>query len=237
MAHRDSVSVFISTGKEIDSTGLTGFRLPGLMSPMQPEIHEAPAPPSLLVRPGSWFERLDLGSLFPHPQPLEVELGCGDSSFIIEWARQHPERNFLGVERLKGRMQKLDRKGRRLGLQNVRGLRIEAGYCLEHLLPAASLNALHVYFPDPWPKRKHWPRRLVNERFAALAALVLLPGGTVYLRTDDAAYFNQMTQVFGSQARFRAVETPTELSNLLTDFEREFLALGKVTCRAAYQRG
>ena len=193
-------------------------------------------PQNLIYQPGSFFERLDLAQMFARPQALEVELGCGDSTFIAEWAWQNPERNFLGVERLMGRIRKLDRKGRRLGLSNLRGLHIEAAYCLEWLLPFEAVSGIHIYFPDPWPKRKHWPKRLVNDRFPALAARRLVPGGLVYLRTDDLAYFSQMTEVFAASNDFKMVETPPELSAILTDFEREFLAQGKMTRRAAYQR-
>src|SRR5512139_3932703 len=115
---------------------------------MEPHSQRPAAPPTLICQPASFFARLDLGSLFARPQPLEVELGCGDSTFLVALAARHPERNFLGVERLLGRLRKLDRKGRRLGLTNLRGLRIEAAYCLEYLLPFASVSALHVYFPD-----------------------------------------------------------------------------------------
>jgi tRNA (guanine-N7-)-methyltransferase len=215
---------------------LTGRPLPGLIAAMQPDLQSAPAPPSLLYLPASFFEHLELKDIFPRPQPLEVELGCGDSSFLVEWAQRHPERNFLGVERLQGRLRKLDRKGRRAGLQNLRGLRIEAGYCLEYLLPAESLSALHVYFPDPWPKRRHWSKRLIHERFPQLAAQVLLPGACVYLRTDDEAYFRQMTDVFAASPLFQPVETPAGLRAILTDFENDFLALNRSTLRAAYQR-
>lgn len=190
---------------------------------------------SLLYRPPSFFERLSLAALFPLDQPLEVELGCGDSTLIVELARRHPDRNFLGVERLLGRIRKLDRKGRRLGLANLRGLRIEAAYCLEYLLPPACVSALHVYFPDPWPKRKHWRHRLVNQRFPALAAAVLVPGGRVHLRTDDPPYFAQMREVFAQDPRFTAEDPPPALAELLTDFEREFLAQGKPTHRVSYR--
>ena len=166
---------------------------------------------------------------------MEVELGSGDGSFLVEYSRQRPEINFLGVERLLGRVKKIDRKGRRLGLANLRGVRIEAGYFLEFLLPPASATALHVYFPDPWPKRKHRRHRLVNARFAELARSVLAPDGVVYLRTDHADYFAQMTGVFEASPHFRAVGTPAELSAVVTDFEREFNARGIATSRAAYQ--
>src|SRR5580765_7097268 len=120
---------------------------------------------SLIVELRSILERIDLGPLFPKAQPLEVELGCGDASFLVNYAKAHPERNFIGVERLGGRIRKLDRKGRRAGLTNLRGVRIESSYFLEYLLPPKSAAALHIYFPDPWPKRKHLKNRFINERF------------------------------------------------------------------------
>ena len=204
---------------------------------MQPEKVATAGPVNLLYALPSIIERIDLARLFPLDQPLEVELGSGDSSFLVEYARRHPGHNFIGVERLLGRIRKLDRKGRRAGLTNLRGVRIESSYFLEYLLPPHSAAALHVYFPDPWPKRKHWRHRLINERFPALAAQALVPGGTVYLRTDDASYFEQMVEVFGASSLFRPVETPSDLCALLTDFERDFQARGIETLRAAYRTG
>ncbi len=195
---------------------------------------DAPAA-SLLVELRSILERLEPAQLFPQHQPLEIELGSGDGSFLVAYAKLHPEHNFIGVERLLGRIRKTDRKGRRAGLTNLRGVRIESTYFLEYLLPAHTAAAIHVYFPDPWPKRKHRRHRLINERFPELARQALAPGGAVYLRTDDADYFAQMTAVFAVSAHFRAVETPAELSAVTTDFERGFNAQGIATNRAAYQ--
>jgi tRNA (guanine-N7-)-methyltransferase len=193
------------------------------------------APANLIVELNSIVHRLSLSELFFKPQPLEVELGCGDASFLAEYARLHPEQNFIGVERLLGRIQKLDRKGRRAGLTNLRGVRIESAYLLQYLLPPHSATALHIYFPDPWPKKKHRRHRLINEVFPALARAALVPGGVVYLRTDDADYFAQMTEVFAASKEFLKIETPAELSEVLTDFERDFNAQGIPTLRAAYQ--
>jgi tRNA (guanine-N7-)-methyltransferase len=192
--------------------------------------------PNLIYAPPSILERLDLAKLFPQSQLLEVELGCGDASFIVEYAAHHPDRNFIGVERLLGRIRKLDRKGRRAGLTNLRGVRIENAYFLEYLLPPHSASALHVYFPDPWPKKKHQKNRLVNERFTELCRAALAPGGLVYLRTDDADYFKQMKTVFAANSAFRPVEPPADLVGLLTDFEKEFNAREIQTRRAAYCR-
>jgi tRNA (guanine-N7-)-methyltransferase len=139
------------------------------------------------------------------------------------------------VERLLGRIRKLERKATGAGLTNVRAVRIESSYFLEFLLPPRSAMALHIYFPDPWPKRKHRRFRLVNERFAVLAQRALVPGGTVFFRTDDCDYFVQIQAVFSGSLAFVPTETPRELASLSTDFEREFQARGIDTLRAAYR--
>jgi tRNA (guanine-N7-)-methyltransferase len=201
-----------------------------------PVLNEIQTPaPSLVHRIASILDRIDVVAIFPAAQPLEVELGSGDGSFIAQYAKAHPEHNFIGVERLLGRLRKIDRKGRRAGLTNLRAVRIEASYFIEYLLPAKSACALHIYFPDPWPKRKHRRHRLINERFTELAAQALQPGGIVFLRTDDADYFSQMTRVFDASSAFVKVETPSDLAAFVTDFERSFNAEGIPTLRAAYR--
>lgn len=190
---------------------------------------------NLIVTLPSIVERLAVAQLFPAAQPLEVELGCGDASFLAEYARQYPGVNFIGVERLLGRIQKLDKKGRRLGLTNTRGIRIESAYFLQYLLPPHAAAALHIYFPDPWPKKKHRHHRLIGAQFPALARTTLTPHGTVFLRTDDADYFQQMNEVFGAAKEFEKVATPAALAAITTDFERDFNAQGIPTLRAAYQ--
>jgi tRNA (guanine-N7-)-methyltransferase len=187
-----------------------------------------------LITLDSILNPIPLESLFPTAQPLELELGAGDGGFLAAWAAAQSKHNFIGVERLLGRLRKLDRKATRTGLTNLRGLRIEAGYFLRYLVPPGSVSALHVYFPDPWPKRKHWRHRLVNDAFPALAERVLTPGGTVYLRTDHAEYFDQMIRVFAAHRRFAPRETPPELAAVPTDFERDFQSAGVTVLRAAF---
>jgi len=193
------------------------------------------APANLVYDLLSILDRIELSALFAKAQPLEVELGCGDGSFLANYAALHPEHNFIGVERLLGRLKKVDRKGRRANLANLRGVRVESAYFLEFLLPRHSVSALHLYFPDPWPKRKHQRHRIVNERFPLISEQVLVPGGVVYLRTDHVEYFEQMQSVWAAAKQFRPIETPIELSAVLTDFEKDFIAQGIQTNRAAYQ--
>lgn len=190
---------------------------------------------SLLFTPASYVEPLDLAAVFPRQQPVELEIGCGDGGFLALYAARHPERNFIGLERLKGRVGKLDRRGQRDGLTNLRLVRIEAEYFVKYLLPAASLAAMHIYFPDPWPKKRHHKNRLVKTGFPDEVARVLQPGGGVFLRTDDLDYFTQMREVFDGAPQFKVVETPAELREVVTDFERDFNAQGIPTNHAAYR--
>ena len=193
-------------------------------------------PENLIIEIGSLIQPLRLGELFKQPQPVEVELGCGDASFLIEYARRHPLTNFIGVERLLGRLQKLDRKGRRNGLANVRGVRIESSYFLQYMLVPNSASALHIYFPDPWPKKKHHRLRLIDENFPARARGALTAEGLVFLRTDHAEYFQQMNEVFAASRDFERGETPAALAAITTDFERDFNAQGIPTLHAAFRR-
>ena len=198
------------------------------------DADEAGVAETLIYKPNSFFEPLVLERMFDIVRPLEVELGSGDGSFLVQYAQVNPDRNFLGVERLLGRLRKIDRKGRRASLSNLRVMRIEAGYFLEYLLPPTTVRTLHIYFPDPWPKRKHWKNRLVNERFTELARRVLEPGGAVCLRTDDSDYFTQMTSVFVANKNFNQTPMPPALNGFLTDFERDFHARGIATLAACY---
>lgn len=191
---------------------------------------------TLIYRPRSYVERFDLSELFLVKRPLEVELGSGDGSFLTAYAQTHSDHNFLGVERLLGRLRKLDRKGQRLGLSNLKLIRLEASYVVEYLLPTESVRALHIYFPDPWPKRRHWARRLISARFIEAARAALEPSGRIYLRTDNADYFEQIKEVFAESAHYRSVQTSEALCAVATDFERDFAAKGIPTLRAAYER-
>lgn len=198
------------------------------MNPIQPG--------ALIFKPGSIVTPLPLAELFPVQRPVEVELGAGDGSFLAAYAAARRDVNFLGVERLLGRLRKIDRKGQRAGLDNLRLVRIEASYLARYLLPKASVRAFHIYFPDPWPKRRHWKNRLITPEFTEILRAALEPEGTVYLRTDDLPYFTQMIESFAGNSSFARVETPPELLAFTTDFERGFQKRGIGTNHASYQR-
>lgn len=195
---------------------------------------KSPHPNSRFYPLDSYFETLSLPALFPEQQALEVEIGCGDGSFLVNYAEQHPERNFLGIERLLGRIRKLDRKAVRRGLTNLSIIRVEAGYGIQHLIPQGTVSAYHIYFPDPWPKRRHWKNRLIAPSLLDPLTRSLEPGGRIYLRTDNEDYFQQMLETMNGDPRFQAIEAPSSLTEVITDFEESFNVQGIPTLRAQY---
>ena len=138
--------------------------------------------------PANYFAPLDLTQVFPRAGSLEVDIGCGDGAFLVARAEQFPERNFLGLEKLAGRVRRGCKKASRLGLTNVRFLRIESAYAIQYLLPPASVDIVHLLFPDPWPKKKHRRRRIVTADFLALVQRVLVPNGRFRIATDQEHY-------------------------------------------------
>ena len=192
-------------------------------------------PDALLHDFQSITEPLRLEELFTQPQPTELEIGCGDGGFLLEYAQRHPESNFLGVERLLGRVRKLSKRGQHAGLNNLRLLRIEARYVLDYLLPERAFCAVHIYFPDPWPKDKHARHRLIQPDFLPRIRRILAPDGVLYLRTDAPPYFEQMQNTFRAAEGFAEESTPAALSEITTEFERQWLAEGKRTHYAAYR--
>ena len=190
--------------------------------------------------PTDYFRELRKEDLFPDPaRPLEIDLGCGDGSFLLAMARQHPERDFLGVERMIGRYEKVGRLITQSGLTNVRVLRLESSYTVGWLLPAASVSRLHLLCPDPWPKVKHHRRRLVlGEEFLRGLERVLVPGGEFLLKTDDDSYYEDATAQFDALPAFQRLDWPTDAFFYpLTDFERHWLSLDRTINRARWAKG
>ena len=175
--------------------------------------------------PADYFSPLDLAQIFPRPGPLEVDIGCGDGAFVVARAERFPERNYLGLEKLAGRVWRGCKKASRLGLTNVRFLRIESSYALQYLLSPASVEMVHLLFPDPWPKSKHRRRRMVTPEFLILVHRLLLPEGRFRIVTDQQSYFEKM-RVLLSADMFREIEPPPEEIFPITTFEKHFLADG-----------
>jgi tRNA (guanine-N7-)-methyltransferase len=150
--------------------------------------------------PESYIDPLDPHEIFGRSAPLQVDLGCGDGAFLCALAERLPEKNLLGLERLAGRVRSAARKAARL--DNVRVLRVETFYAVRYLLPAQSVEAFHLLFPDPWPKRRHHRRRIVTDDFLKAAAAALIENGTLRIATDQSEYFEQIRRCAEQSADF-----------------------------------
>ena len=186
--------------------------------------------------PADYFKEANLDEVFGRPAPLELDLGCGDGSFLLALAGRHPDRNFLGTERLQGRVEKVARRIARSHLENVRVLRLESHYAVRWLLPAESASMVYVLHPDPWPKRNHHPRRLIQAEFMEALHRVLIPRGELLVKTDDKPYFQWMEKVFADISGFERFEWEDPPDWPQTDFEREFVAKGLPIYRARLRK-
>lgn len=190
-----------------------------------PDAHPSPARPSgLRVIPSNWAAPLDLAAVFGKPPaPVEVDLGCGKGRFLLARARACPAISFLGIDRLRARVLKVERQALRLGLANVRLMFVEAGYAVTYLLPPGSVSTFYIFFPDPWPKRRHGRRRLFAAGFLNALQRTLVGRGRVHIATDYADYFESIREIFRRDPRFAEVEPFVPRAEERTEFELVFL--------------
>jgi tRNA (guanine-N7-)-methyltransferase len=181
-----------------------------------------PAAAAVEIVPQDYCVALDLDCLFPRSQPLEVDIGCGDGAFLVALATQHPDWNFLGIERLLGRTRSACRRVVRANLSNARLLRLESSYAIRYLLPPESVARFHLNFPDPWPKRRHQRRRVLSEEFLRAVHGALRNRGTLRFLTDRADYAAEVGRLTAAESGFICEKTNDERDFPLTTFEKKF---------------
>lgn len=175
--------------------------------------------------------RLDLCEAFGRPAPRVVEIGFGMGEALVELAVRHPEWDFLGVEVYEPGIGRALNRLAALEIENVRLIAGDAAVLLERCLPPASVRGVLVFFPDPWPKKRHHKRRLVKPPFVAQIARVLEPGGWLQLATDWEDYARQMLAVIEAHPGFRnrygpGRFAPGPLDRPVTKFHRRGERLG-----------
>ena len=172
---------------------------------------------------------------FDAARPLEVEVGCGKGRFLTGRAAAHPDHDFLGIERMLGRVHSFDEKCRRLKISNAHVLRLEALYTFWYLLPAHGVQTVYVFFPDPWPKRKHHSHRLFGPLFLRALWKRLVVGGRLEFATDHEEYFHVVEDCFAADARFERVEPRPRGPEEWTEFETMFREQGLPIHAAAWR--
>lgn len=138
---------------------------------------------------------MNFAELFGNDHPLEMEIGTGKGTFLTEQAKAHPENNYFGVEYARWFWRYASDRLRRNNCQNAHTVRAEAMYFVREHLPSECIDVLHIYFPDPWPKKRHHKRRLIQEPFMKEVMRILKPGGRLQIVTDHADYFEHIEPV------------------------------------------
>ena len=174
-------------------------------------------------------ESLDLERVFGRRAPVIVEVGSGMGETTAEIAAQHPQNDYLAIEVHSPGVGSLLRHLEERALTNVRVVQHDAVDVLRDMVPVASLRGIHVFFPDPWPKKRHHKRRLLQPAFVALAASRLEPGGYLHVATDWADYAEQALAVLRDTpglANTAADFAPRPETRPETKFERRGRRLG-----------
>jgi tRNA (guanine-N7-)-methyltransferase len=175
---------------------------------------------------------LQFAQLFGNDRPVELEIGTGKGTFLTDQARARPEVNFIGIEWANWFYRYAADRLRRNHCLNARMVRAEAGYFLNEFVPDASLSVLHVYFPDPWPKKRHHKRRLLQPPLLHTVQRVLMPGGRLQVVTDHQGYFEETIEpaVRGSKLTVIAYSRPGSAGEgefVGTNFERKYRREGR----------
>lgn len=180
---------------------------------------------------------LDFAALFGRAAPVEMEIGVGKGRFLLAAAAAEPERNWFGLEIEPAYAQIVTLKAARAGLSNLRTERLDGREFVKRRLSPGCLAGLHVYFPDPWPKKRHHKRRLVEPAWAEAAARALIPGGLLRVASDHEEYFGVIDAVLSNEAGFEKLsdEEAGDWSTG-TSYELKFIKTGRPIHRIVLRR-
>ena len=185
---------------------------------------------------------LDLQALFGNPQPVYLEIGFGNGESLAQMALAHPDRNYLGIEVHPPGVGHLLIRLDELELKNLRIMQHDAMDILRQSIAPASLAGVQLFFPDPWHKKKHHKRRIVQPEFAELLARSIRPGGTFHAASDWKHYAAQILRVFSDMPEYftntagSGNYTPRPASRPLTKFEQRGQRLGHGVWDLVFQR-
>ena len=181
------------------------------------------------------WTRVDWGQIFRRAAPIEVEIGFGNGAFLVEMAQREPETNFVGLEIYKKGIKKARKRIERAGRQNVRLIRQEALAALPKLFTAGELSAIYINFPDPWPKRRHHKRRLINPSFIATVYSLLKDRGRIFIATDYQEYAGEIERLFREHGGFYYLNQYFPDHNP-TKYEQECLRLGQAVYYMSWEK-
>jgi tRNA (guanine-N7-)-methyltransferase len=181
-------------------------------------------------------------ALFGNEGPVELEVGSGKGLFLAKAAAANPAHNFLGVELARKYARRAVERVAKLGLPNVKVVRGDGRLFVSRDVPARSLRAVHIYFPDPWWKTRHKKRRVFTGLFVDDVERALEPGGDFWMATDVEEYYGVMLALMAARPAFTPLpppepNTPEHDLDYLTNFERKYRLEGRRIFRAHYRLG
>jgi tRNA (guanine-N7-)-methyltransferase len=186
-------------------------------------------------------ERIDWQQLYGNNNPVEIEVGFGKGLFLTTSGAAHPERNYFGIEIIRKYQLYAATRITRRELKNVRVTCADAKLVMREFVVAETVTTVHVFFPDPWWKKRHKKRLLFTPEFAVLVGTVLKPGGQLHFVTDVQDYFDWVTESLAQNATFEKLPPPRESTpehemDYLTNFERKFRQEGRPIYRSMYAK-
>ncbi len=178
---------------------------------------------------------LDFLVIFGRDAPRVLEIGFGNGDTLVQQAASQPERDFIGIEVHEPGIGHCLIKMREAVISNLRVIAYDAIEVLEQRIPESSITRINLYFPDPWPKKRHHKRRIVQERFLDICAAALKSGGTLHIATDWANYAEHIDEVLAGHANFTCTERREHDGNQTLDrpetrFEQRGLRHGHRIC-------
>ncbi len=192
---------------------------------------------SLEIRIGELTCPVDWVDLFGNLNPVEIEIGSGKGRFVVQSALANPTVNYLGIERSLHYYRLMRDRVVDAELTNVRLLRDDAGYLIQKFIADNSVEAYHIYFPDPWPKNRHRKRRIFQPEFLTEVWRTLKPGGSLDFATDLRGYYDWITKLLSRTTVLTpCASVPIRVAALgegITNFEAKYLSEGRPIYRGA----
>jgi tRNA (guanine-N7-)-methyltransferase len=197
---------------------------------------------SLRVDPEIAISGLNWGEVFGRPGRVEVEIGIGKGRFLLAAAQLRPEVLHFGVEWANEFLRIAETRAEKRGLENVRFARVDAGELVRRAVPELSVAAYYVFYPDPWPKKRHHKRRFLQPVNVEALARTLVPDGGLHVATDHEEYWGVIEPLLDGHAAFRrepafgGTDFPLPVDEPLTNFETKYQVEGRGRHRGSWRR-
>lgn len=210
-----------------------------------PDPMETPASeetPLLRLDPDRALAGLDWSEVFGGPGRIEVEVGIGKGRFLLATAALRPDHRFLGIEWANEYLRVAEERAGKRGLTNVRFVRIDAKELVARSIPSESVSTYYVFYPDPWPKKRHHKRRFFDPKTIEALARTLLPEGCLHVATDHEEYWAALEPLLDGHAAFERMpefggpDFPLSPDEPLTNFEMKYAVEGRGRHRASWRR-